>query len=431
MPKEIFVHVDLEEKTHFVGRLFVHERHGRESVSFEYSSQWRSSLVCFPLEPALILGAGAYHTDKALFGSIGDSAPDRWGRTLMNRLEARRAILENRAARMLKESDYLLMVDDRTRQGALRFSTEKTGLFLASYRDTCIPPLIQLVKLLNASSRIITHEELDQDLRDLVEPGSSLGGARPKAVVLDTNSNLLIAKFPSPKDEWDVELWEFLSLRMAKKAGIPVPGFRLVQVLEKNVLLLNRFDRTKNNLRVPFLSAMSMLGASDGETRTYLEIADAIQAYGANATQDLADLWRRIVFNVMVSNVDDHLRNHGFLYQGISGWRLSPIYDLEPTPEHVKARILRTNIDFNNPTASLDLAFSVADFFGLKPAQARKIAKKVGEAVKNWDKEAARLGAGRQEIEFMRSAFDHGDLRKALADKTIVAFDVCSGICGE
>jgi serine/threonine-protein kinase HipA len=420
MPENIFVHIDLAGKTHFAGRLWLHDRHGRESASFEYAREWQSTPVCFPLEPALIGGEGAFHTSNPLFGSISDSSPDRWGRTLMNRMEARRAKLENNKARNLKESDYLLMVDDRTRQGALRFSTHKDGPFLASCTDTHIPPLIMLGKLLNASGRIMAHKEIDQDIRDIFEPGSSLGGARPKAMVSDTNSNLLIAKFPSPKDEWDVELWEFLSLRMAQRAGIPVPYFRLEKILGKNVLLLGRFDRKGEHVRVPFLSAMSMLGASDGDRKSYIEIGDVLQEYGARTSEDLIDLWRRIVFNIMISNVDDHLRNHGFLYEGPSGWRLSPLYDLEPTPDHVKARILHTNIDLNNGTASLDLAYEVIEYFGLTLAAAKKIALKVGNAVKEWDKEAARFGAGKQEIDFMRSAFDHADLKQALTGNRIV-----------
>ena len=415
MPENIFVHVDLKGKPRFVGQLWLHERNGRESATFEYSREWKSFSDCFPLDPALIVGEGRYHTGKSLFGSISDSAPDRWGRTLMNRMEARKAALENWSARRLKESDYLLMVDDRTRQGALRFSATPDGPFLTTTSDSHIPPLIQLGKLLNASGRIIAHTELDQDLQDMVEPGSSLGGARPKAAVLDVDANLLIAKFPSPKDEWDVELWEFLSLRMAQNAGIPVPGFRLEKILGKNVLLLERFDRRKKQIRVPFLSAMSMLGASDGDRRSYIEIGEALKEHGASATEDLVDLWRRMVFNIMISNVDDHLRNHGFLYEGVSGWRLSPVYDLEPTPEHVKARVLRANIDLNNGIASLDIAFEVIDHFGLSLVDARKIAKQVANAVKDWDTEASRLGAQKQEIEFMRSAFDHDDLKKARA----------------
>jgi serine/threonine-protein kinase HipA len=406
MPEKIFVHIELMGKAHFVGHLWLHERNGRESASFEYAKAWVSSAIRFPLEPALMIGEGKFHTSKALFGSMGDSAPDRWGRTLMERLEARNARLENRKARRLTQADYLLMVDDRTRQGALRFSTSMDGPFLATCADFHIPPLIHLGKLLNASNRIMEHKEIDQDLRDLVEPGSSLGGARPKAMVTDSNSNLLIAKFPSPQDQWDVVLWEFLSLRMARKAGIPVPGFRLEKVLGKNVLLLDRFDRTKEQFRIPFLSAMSMLGASDGERKSYIEIGEALRAYGASTSEDLMDLWRRIVFNIMISNVDDHLRNHGFLYRGASGWRLSPIYDLEPTPEHIKARVLHTHIDLNDGTASLDLAYEVIQHFGVIISKAKKIVKEVADAVKDWDKDASRFGADKQEIDFMRSAFD-------------------------
>ena len=411
MDKNIFVHIDLSGKTYFVGRLWLKERKGSESVTFEYAPEWQSSPACFSLEPALVAGKGKYHTDKALFGSIGDSVPDRWGRTLMDRLEIGNARKEGRKARKLKTSDYLLMVDDRTRQGALRFSMEKEGPFLASYSDIHIPPLIYLGKLLRASEKVTKRQALDRDIRDIFEPGSSLGGARPKAVVLDTNK-LLIAKFPSPKDEWDVELWEFLSLRMAKKAGIHVPDFRLEKVLGKNVLLLDRFDRAEHRIRIPFLSAMSMLGASDGEVRSYLEIAESLMEYGAQPDKDLKELWQRIVFNILISNLDDHLRNHGFLYDGQSGWRLSPVYDLEPTPEQVKARYLQTNINENDSSASIELAYEVIDDFGIKITEAKKIVKKTATAVKDWYKDAVRFGADRLEIDFISSAFEHDDILK-------------------
>ncbi len=409
MDNNILVHMDLSGKSYFVGRLWLKERKGAERAIFEYAPEWHSSPACFSLEPALLVGEGKYHTIKALFGSIGDSAPDRWGRTLMERLEIGKARQEGRKARRLKDSDYLLMVDDRTRQGALRFSIKEKGAFLASYSDSHIPPLIYLGKLLRASEKVTERQALDQDIRDIFEPGSSLGGARPKAVVLDANK-LLIAKFPSPKDEWDVELWEFLSLRMAIKAGIDVPNFRLEKVLGKNVLLIDRFDRRENQIRIPFLSAMSMLGAFDGETRSYLEIAESLMEYGSLPDRDLKELWRRIVFNIMISNLDDHLRNHGFLYDGQSGWRLSPVYDLEPTPEHVKARYLQTNINEHDNRASIELAYEVIDDFGIKIFEADKIVKKTAKAVKGWYKDAVRFGAGKLEIDFMSSAFEHGDL---------------------
>ena len=201
---------------------------------------------------------------------------------------------------------------------------------------------------------------------------------------------------------------------MAKHAGLPVPGFRLVQALEKNVLLLERFDRQARDVRIPFLSAMSMLEASDGDHGSYLELGEILLQHGSSPREDMVNLWRRMVFNIMISNVDDHLRNHGFLYEGTSGWRLSPVYDLEPTPTHRKPRVLHTRIDFYDGTASLELAFDVASEFGLDAGAARRIAREVGIAVKDWRKEAVQLGAGKEEMDLMSSAFDHSDLRKSL-----------------
>jgi len=407
--------VDLKGETYFVGRLWIHTGQKGESASFEYSHRWRQSAVSFSLEPTLKLGEGAFHTPagKSFFGSIGDSAPDRWGRVLMKRLEAHKAKTENRARRQLHDSDFLLMVNDRARQGALRFAEQIGGPFFALDAEASIPPMVELGRLLAASERILQNKELDQDILDLVAPGASLGGARPKASVVDTDGKLMIAKFPSPTDEWDVELWEFLAFQMAAKAGIPTPDVRLEKIGEKNVLLLHRFDRNSEE-RIPFLSAMSMLGYSDGDHGSYLEIGEALSEHGASTSKDLKDLWRRIVFNIMVSNVDDHLRNHGFLYAGSAGWRLSPIYDLEPTPEHEKPRILHTLIDLDDGTASLDLAYSVIGEFGLKLKDAKSIAKDVASATQNWANAAARLGASKDEIEMMRSAFDHKDLKLGL-----------------
>lgn len=415
MAKEIFVHVDLQGETHFVGRLWVHMGKTDESVSFEYSRRWRQSPSRFSLEPTLALGEGTFHTvaGKSLFGSIGDSAPDRWGRVLMKRMEARAASAEHRTRRQLRDSDFLLMVNDQARQGALRFAEKEGGPFLATDADAAIPPLVGLGRLMAASERILERRELDQDIKDLLAPGASLGGARPKASVIGPGGGLAIAKFPSPTDEWDVELWEYLAFRMAHKAGIPSPDVELLKIDGKNVLLLQRFDR-KGARRIPFLSAMSMLGYSDGDQGSYLEIAEALSLHGANTTRDLKDLWRRIVFNILVSNVDDHLRNHGFLYTGTDGWDLSPIYDLEPTPVHEKPRVLHTLIDFDDGAASLELAYSVAGEFGISAKEAKTIAKEVASATKDWAKDAATLGAGNAEIETMSSAFDHKDLKQAL-----------------
>ena len=414
MSKEIFVHIDLEGKPCLAGRLWLHTGRDHESATFEYDMGWRTGAGRFALEPALELREGTFHTERALFGAIGDSAPDRWGRVLMDRREARQAALQGRTPRSLRESDYLLMVNDIARQGALRFSEKPDGPFLASNTADPVPPLVQLGRLLGASNRILARAELEEDLRQLVGPGSSLGGARPKASVLDNDGTLLIAKFPSRLDEWDVELWEFISFRLAARAGLTVPEVRLEKIGGNNVLLLKRFDRRGTGVRVPFLSAMSMLGAVDGEHGSYLELADVLLEYGANPAQDLMELWRRMVFNIMISNVDDHLRNHGFLHDSYNGWHLSPVYDLEPTPVQVKPRILHTRIDFHDGTASLDSAYAVAEEFGLSPKKARKIAQEIGEATQSWNREATRFGASKEEIEFMRSAFEHRDLEQAL-----------------
>ncbi len=414
MSKEIFVNIDLKGKTYFAGRLWIHNVRGRESASFEYSPEWLSFPARFSLEPSLLVGEGTFHTEKALFGSIGDSAPDRWGRLLMGRREARAAKSQERVPRKLYESDFLLMVNDRARQGSLRFSERMGGPYLAPETDTPIPPLLKLERLLSASHRVLSQKEFDEGIRELVDPGASIGGARPKASVLDHNGNLLIAKFPSHHDDWDVVSWEFLSLQMAKRAGLSVPEVRLAKVLGKNVLLLERFDRNNRFNRIPFLSAMSMLDASDGDHGSYLELGEIILQHGSSPREDLVNLWKRMVFNIMISNVDDHLRNHGFLYEGTSGWKLSPVYDLEPTPTYIKPRILHTRIDLYDGTASLELAYEVAPEFGIDARAARKIAGEVGMAVKGWRKDAARLGIGKEEIERMNSAFDHSDLRKSL-----------------
>ncbi|HEX8209707.1 MAG TPA: HipA domain-containing protein [Longimicrobium sp.] len=229
----------------------------------------------------------------------------------------------------------------------------------------------------------------------------------------DQGGDLLIAKFPALYYEYNVVRWEAVALALARKAGIPVSDWRIETVVDRHVLLLRRFDR-RGRERIPFLSAMSMLGAKDGETHSYLEIADALRAYGAAAATDLKDLWRRIVFGVLISNTDDHLRNHGFLWEGSSGWRLSPAYDVNPTPTDLRPRILQTAIgDDEDLSASLDLALAVARSFGLKLGDAKAIAREVGGVVAGWRQEAARIGIREAEIDRMVSAFEHEDLDAA------------------
>jgi len=433
METEVYVYVDIAGTPHLAGRLWARVRKAKESVTFEYDPGWLENVDRFSLEPALTLGPGPFHTPSAkpLFGTIGDSAPDRWGRVLMRRAERRRAERAGETPRTLMEIDYLLMVDDEARQGALRFARYEGGPFLAEHEAARIPPLIDLPQLLSAAEHVVGDTDSFDDLRLLLAPGSSLGGARPKASVRDRDGHLAIAKFPHKDDEINTVLWEAVALRLAAKAGIPVPDWRIEQVLNKPVLLLRRFDREQGQrpdssscesgtsaipgARIPFLSAMSMLGASDNESRSYLEFVDALRRYGASPKQDMHALWRRIVFNILISNTDDHLRNHAFLYTGPDGWRLAPAYDLNSVPTDIKPRILTTAIDLDDGSASLDLAMSVVGYFELDEGKARVIAAEVGKAVTTWREEASQLSLTRAEIDRMASAFEHEDLKAALS----------------
>ncbi len=415
MDAGVLVYVELGGETKLAGRLWVRTRKGRESASFEYDDAWLEHPERFALEPGLQLGPGSFHTsaDKVMFGALGDSAPDRWGRVLMRRAERRRAERAGTTPRSLREIDYLLMVNDEARQGALRFALEPNGPFLASGDETPIPQLVDLPRLLSAAEHMDTESASDEDFRLLLAPGSSLGGARPKASVRDNDGQLAISKFPSKDDDYDSVRWEAVALGLAAKAGISVPEWRVETVGDKPVLLLRRFDRS-SNARIPFLSAMSMLGATDRETRSYLEFADALRQHGASPRKDMQAIWRRIVFNVLISNTDDHLRNHGFLYKGQEGWRLSPAYDLNPVPVDIKPRVLATAIDTDDTTASVELALSVATYFELEETEARTIAVEVGLAVQGWREEASRIGLTENQTKRMASAFEHKDLRAAV-----------------
>ncbi len=415
MDKETLVYVDLDGVPHLMGKLWARVRKNKESATFEYDAAWLQHPARFSLEPALQLGPGPFHTpaDTPMFGAIGDSAPDRWGRALMRRMERRRAEREGGGPpRTLQEIDFLLLVDDEARQGALRFAEREGGPFLREEGVKRIPPLVELPKLLAAAEHVIEEKETDEDLRLLFAPGSSLGGARPKASVIEKDGHLAIAKFPRKDDEINAVIWEAVALALAKKAGITVPPARVETVAKKPVLLLRRFDRDGKR-RIPFLSAMSMLGSKDNDTRSYLEIVDALRQHGAEPKADMEALWRRLVFNILISNTDDHLRNHGFLYAGREGWRLSPAYDLNPVPTDIKPRILATAINEDDNTASLALALDVAGYFELDGASARKIAAEVGNAVAKWRDEAGRHGLSKAEIDRMMSAFEHEDLEIA------------------
>lgn len=413
--QQVYVSIQLGEKTLKIGKLWFHQRGARQSASFEYDQNWLKHPEKFALDPALQLTKGAFHTspEQKLFGAIGDSAPDRWGRLLMRRSESAHTKNVVEKIRTLTEMDYLLGVNDESRQGALRFSFEDNGPYLTPREKKSIPPLIDLPKLLSATERYLDDEETHEDLKLLLAPGSSLGGARPKASIKDKGGHLAIAKFSKKDDDFSMVLWEAVALKLAEDAGIKTTVWRLEKILDKPVLILGRFDR-KAKTRIPFLSAMSMLGAKDNDPHSYLEIAYVISQNGACPNSDLEELWRRIIFNVLISNTDDHLRNHGFLYKRHKGWHLSPAYDLNPTPLEIKARFLSTSIDFDDPTASIELALSVIDDFRINKKRAHEIVAEVSQAVSEWRATAAKFGIGKKEIDRMASAFEHNDMKKAL-----------------
>ena len=408
------VHIDLDGRTRQVGLVQRDRVRGREAVAFAYDYAWLEDPDAFSLEPALALGRGTFVPPKGLatFGPMGDSAPDTWGRRLMQRAERRLAAREGRAVRTLLETDYLLGVADETRLGALRFRWAGDNTFQAPVRAG-VPALIELGRLLQITERILRDEETDEEFQLIFAPGSSLGGARPKASVIDQHDNLSIAKFPRETDDYSIETWEEVALRLADQAGIATPVHRLIDIAGKKVMLSRRFDR-QGPVRIPFLSAMAMMGAKDGQRGSYPEIVDVLAEHGAQGKTDAHALYRRVVFNVLISNVDDHLRNHGFLWLGRAGWSLSPAYDLNPVPTDLRARVLTTNIDLDEGTCSLELLEAASEFFALTLAQARSIIGEVATVTKAWRDTAREVGARAAEIDRMASAFEHEDLRRAL-----------------
>lgn len=410
------VYIELDGETHLVGSLWVKfTGRGELHSSFRYAASWVESRHAFAVDPLLsLVGGGVFHKDR-LFGAIADSAPDRWGRTLLVREERLRARREGRATRTLSDLDFVLGVSDRTRLGALRFAQAEGAEFVARRSDGEVPPLIELGQLMAAAQGFIDDPDNEANFRVLLAPGSSLGGARPKASVVDGKGRLSIAKFQRRDDNYSVGRWEQLALEMAQAAGIRAAESEIVTIDERDVLLLPRFDR-QGNVRIPFLSAMSMVDAVDGEARSYLELAEVLRKHGARTRKDLKELWRRVVFGVLVSNTDDHLRNHGFLYAGMGGWTLSPAYDINPTPAEIKPRFLSTaiGIDPDDTSASLRLAFEVAGYFDLEEDEARAVARQIAEVTVHWADRASAMGIPDVELDLMASAFEHKDLSLAL-----------------
>ncbi|MCJ7630320.1 MAG: HipA domain-containing protein, partial [Longimicrobiales bacterium] len=311
--------------------------------------------------------------------------------------------------------DYVLGVSDLTRQGALRFTLAEGEEFLAPPEKAAAPPIVELPMLMAAAQGFLVDPDSERELKILLAPGSSLGGARPKASVIGEGGRLSLAKFPKKDDPYSVAAWEHLALDLARDAGIRTAESELLSIEGQGVILLPRFDRD-GLVRIPFLSAMNMLDGVDQEARSYLEIAEVIRRFGSSARSDLREIWRRMVFNVLISNTDDHLRNHGFLYAGEGGWTLSPAYDINPVPAQIKPRFLSTAIGENpeDTSASLALALEVAEYFDMEGEEARAVAREVAEVTRHWSDRARAMGIQGSEIVLMTSAFEHDDLTLAL-----------------
>lgn len=405
---EIDIYVALANRDVRAGRLFTHHGRGTESATFTYGSDYLADVEAYQLDPALPLVTGGLQTPerRTMFNAFTDAAPDRWGRGLIDRLERLRASASGTVPRRLTEFDYLAGVRDDLRQGALRLRDPETGRFVAA-DDTGIPTLADLSELLSIAARVENDVAGATELQRLVRAGSSLGGARPKTHVLTPNGRLAIAKFPSASaDTWNVSAWEKVALELARKAGVAVPESDLIHVAGRSVLVTYRFDRTASNKRIGYSSALTMLEAVDGETRSYLEIADAISDRSPHTTADLAQLWRRMALNVLLSNTDDHLRNHGFLYAGSGAWRLSPAFDLNPDPAP-GTKYLATAIDDGETEARIDTLLDVAPYFRLELEDAVPILRQVAHAVADWRAVASHIGLPLREIRRMEPAFVH------------------------
>jgi len=411
---EVEVVVQIGGEDLLAGRLWPHRRRNRELATFSYSSEYLADDRAYELDPALPLLGGAQQTPagRAMFGAFSDCAPDRWGRRLIQREERRRADREKTTERSFGESDYLLGVRDDLRQGALRFRDPELGVWLTDEQDG-VPDLLLLPELLADAESAERDEATEEQLRRLLRGGSSLGGARPKAHVIDSHGRVSIAKFPSPADDWEVMRWEYVALELARRAGVVVPRTGLHEIDGKAVLIVERFDRERE-IRLGYVSAMTMLEATDGDTGGYLDIAEAIETHSADTAAELTQLWRRIALTVLISNTDDHLRNHGFLRASSAGWSLSPAFDLNPVPGR-GPKHLSTAIDYESDAARLDLLLDVAEYFRLSGEEPRQILAEVSAATSEWRAVAAAAGIGAAEVDRMASAFEHEQAAAAAA----------------
>lgn len=411
--------VFLGETPRRVGTLRFNAQGARESAAFEYHPDWLQAEGSFAIAPSLPLNTGPqYHRrtgESSIFhGVIADTEPDGWGRNVIRRDHAKRRVEARRAGQpvetpQLNSLDYLLAVDDASRVGALRFQDEN-GVFLRAPEEgrRTTPPLIELRDLMAATRAVETNEETAADLAYLRGRGTSLGGLRPKCSLVDDEGRLSIGKFPSVNDDRAATKGEVLALRLARAAGVTAAEAQLINNEAGPVAVVRRFDRTAEGARLAYISAATMLGSvADGtEQHTYTEIIDSIRQHGAEAQADIDELWRRIAFSILITNVDDHLRNHGFLHVAHGQWRLAPAFDVNPFPE--RARELKTWIsEDTGAEASIDALMSITRYCRIATTKARQILAEVERAVSSWRQQGQAIGMTAAELDQFADAFEH------------------------
>jgi serine/threonine-protein kinase HipA len=414
------VHIRVGRAGKPVGQLTFVKDGRREYSVFAYEAAWLADPERFAISPDLPLIQGHVTRksptaeDSCFPFALADTAPDAWGKRVITRAFARRRD-KDPSLPFLTSFDYLAAVDDFSRIGALRLEADD-GAFLQSSKPHRTPPLIELEHLYAASRAVENGTESPEDLEFLQGRATSLGGLRPKCTILEEDGRLAIGKFPSIGDDRSVTRGEVLALALARRAGIDAAAARIVMIESTPVAVIRRFDRTDDDARIAYLSGASMLQAQRHEDRSYTELVDILRASSARPTDDARELWRRLVFNLLITNVDDHLWNIGILYAGEGLWRLAPAFDLNPFPE--KLRESKTWLsESSGPITSLDQLLGEANYFGLTPADAQTIVVAVASAVRDWRRVAtsAEVGFKERELEAFKRAFEHPDSKAAQA----------------
>ncbi len=412
--EKLYVYVDLDwlDTPAIVGELSFDSVRGNETYSFSYDKEWLANHGDVFLSEDLQNFPGIQYTrpGRDIFACFSDALPDRWGRTLLNRREQIAANDEKRPVKRLSSFDYLMGIDDASRMGGFRFSRSRGGEFINIDPSLRVPPLTSVRELMHAAHEIEESEEKQQLpskkwLLQLLHPGTSLGGARPKATVIDETGKLTVAKFPSRKDDYDVAIWEHFCHVMGKKAGLNVAETRIINGENHHILLSKRFDRNGEGKRIHFASALTLLGLEDGDNASsgfgYPDIVDFILQHGSSVEANLEELYRRVAFYIIVGNSDDHFRNHGFLLTQ-KGWSLSPAYDINPTLSESQSLLINRTTN----ESSLDILLESAGEYMLSKEKAERIISEVKETMKPWQTEARRLGIPQRDIDTFAPRID-------------------------